>query len=258
MLLIDQLAQDNTLRGTHPVERVALAIGALVVTMLFDSPLVSGAALGVMFLCTVLAAGIPLRPYLKLLLVPLPFVVVGGITVAVSISTSPPESAILSLAARQWYVALTAEGLLVAFNLMLRSLSAVSCLYFLALTTPTVELIWILRWLRLPSSLIELMVLTYRFIFMFVELSAAIYYAQAARLGYVTIRSSYRSLGQLLGGLFLKAYYHAGELLQGLEARGYQGELRFLTSHYQVSRGNWTVIAIILLNLVALGLRFRS
>ena len=49
-----------------------------------------------------------------------------------------------------------------------------SCLYFLALSTPMTDILNELRKLRIPALLLELMMLTYRFIFVLLEIASSI------------------------------------------------------------------------------------
>ena len=75
----------------------------------------------------------------------------------------------------------------------LRAIAATTCLVFLSLTTPAADLLAGLRRLGLPAELVEIALLTYRFIFLIGESAIAMTHAQAARLGHATNRLWSRS-----------------------------------------------------------------
>ena len=125
-------------------------------------------------------------------------------------------------------------GLQNAIKLFFKALGAVSCLYFLSLNTPMVDLLAVLRKLRVPKLMVELMGLIYRFIFVFLETADNMFIAQNSRLGYSSLSSGYRSLGVLASTLFARAYKHSDDIYTALEARGYDGELNVLEEKFEI------------------------
>ncbi|KJU84057.1 Cobalt transport protein [Candidatus Magnetobacterium bavaricum] len=100
----------------------------------------------------------------------------------------------------------------------------------------------VLKMMRVPAIVVELVGLTYRFIYVLLETTRRVYVAQDARLGYTGVRTSYRSLGMLVSSLIVRTLRYARELEVSLESRGYTGELNVLQIPYQVSWKN--IIAI--------------
>lgn len=136
----------------------------------------------------------------------------------------------------------------------MRSLGAVSCLYFLSLTTPMAEILSVLGKLKLPPLLIELMSITYRYIFVLLETADQIYIAQASRWGYATWKTSYSSLGQLLSNLFSKSFYNSKMLYMTLSSRCYTGQLQVLDTTYTLFMKNLCIICVVNVILVVVGL----
>lgn len=224
MFQIDRCAYTNRWCCRHPLEKLTLALGMLLLSLLL--PPVPGALLifGVMALVTVAGAGIPLALYLRLLLAPAGFALTGAATMLV---TFTPGAG--------WHLSLTSPGGAAAGRLLLRSLAAVTCLYFLALTTPMVDLVSTLRRVRVPELLIELMLLIYRFLFLLADTAAAMQVAQAARLGYATLRQTRRSVALLAAALLGQVLDRARRLEVGLGARGYDGRLLVLPEERSLS-----------------------
>jgi cobalt/nickel transport system permease protein len=81
--------------------------------------------------------------------------------------------------------------------------------------------------------MVELMSLIYRFIFVLLETADTMFTAQSSRLGYVDLKTSYRSLGALVSTLFVRAYKRSTDLYTSLESRGYDGDLNVLEEPFQ-------------------------
>ena len=110
-----------------------------------------------------------------------------------------------------------------------RSLGALSALLFFAMTTPLTDSIGLLRRLRAPETLLDIMTLCYRTLFVFSDAVRETTTAQAARLGYATSRQSLRSLGILTATLTVQVWQRSQALHAAALARNGDGPLRFQT-----------------------------
>ncbi len=254
MFGIDRYAYTNRWRKVHPAEKLALALVAMLACLISAGRLPSLLVIFLMAGLVVWRAGVPILFYLRLLCLPVSFLVAGVLTVAVSFSRETTLFLWGLKIGAYGVVGITAAGLNTAINLFSKSLGAVSCLYFLSLTTPAVEMIAVLRKLRLPPLFVELMSLVYRFIFVLFETAGKIYVAQSSRGGYATMKTAYFSLGQLVSNLFVKSYNHSRMLFTSLSARCYTGELNVLPEDYPLSGKNFIFIAIVGLALLAAGM----
>ena len=77
-----------------------------------------------------------------------------------------------------FYITAGKDTILFAVQIFCTAFGAVSCLYFLSLSTPMTDLIAVLERLHCPSLFIELMLLIYRFLFVLAELASSISTAQ--------------------------------------------------------------------------------
>jgi cobalt/nickel transport system permease protein len=98
-------------------------------------------------------------------------------------------------------------------------------LFVIALTTPMIEIFSVLKSLGLPDFLVELSMLMYRYIFVFVDQAAVIHAAQVMRLGDAGIKKSINSFGMLASVLFLRAWEQGERLIIAMDARCYDGKL---------------------------------
>lgn len=254
MFSIDQYAYSNRLKNVHPGEKITFSLVTLLIALVAPQPLIPAIIIGLMAGATIMVAGIPTRFYLQLILVPFSFLVAGVAMIALNISHQP-QAGLKGMTLLGWTLGVTPAGMQLAGKIFLKSLGAVSCLYFLSLTTPIVDILTVLRQLRFPALLVDLISLTYRFIFVLLATVNDIYTAQASRLGYASLRTSYYSLGQLAANLFIKTYRRSQELFTALTARGYDEELRVLEAAYPFSWPFLCLAVIFDLALVILMLR---
>ncbi len=190
MLLIDQYAYINRLANTHPVEKIILAIFLLLFSLSVKDELVSLITFFVMSLITVVVAKIPWQYYLKMLSIPSFFLISSLISILLSLTRQPEliHNAIWQFQLLNWTIYISEQSVKSCIQLFFSVLSSISCLYFLTLTTPVHDIMQVLKKCKIPQLLIELIELTYRFIFVFLEKSIEIFQSQNSRLGYLSVK----------------------------------------------------------------------
>ncbi len=240
--MIDRIAYASPLAVRHPAEKgllVVLALAACLVARTWWVPLL---VFGLMAALTVAAGRIPWPVYTRMLLVPVVFLVAGLPAVALTVTTGQtPEGRWFEVYGL--YLGFTQAGLAVARDILVRTLGAVSCLYFLALSTPLPDVLALLRRGRVPALFLEILALVYRFVFVLLETALEMRRAQALRLGYTSLGTSYRAWGALLANLLLRAHQRARELFVALSLRGYDGGLNVLEAPRRLSPGNVVLAA---------------
>lgn len=232
---IDTLAYGNRLRLLPPGHKAAFAAVLLLLALVAPAPVQLLISLW-LFVWVVGYACIPAGSYLPILLLPLgfavsslPALVISGVGHQAFAAVQGDAWLGLSRPLAGWTLYISNVGLSQAAALLTRSLAATSALFFLLLTTPFSELMQVLRQLRLPPLLLELMVQVYGFIFTLWTIVDAITVAQKARSGYGGWRCSLRSLGLLIGQLLQRSLASYRGLAMGQAARGFQGELRVIS-----------------------------
>lgn len=210
-----------------------------------------------MWLSTVCRGGLPALVFVKFLGIPLSFLAIGVMTVAVT-AAHDQSNFLFSLPLFGFYIGISKGGIETAGRLFFKSLGSVSCMYYLSLNTPIVDFLTALRKLIIPKLIVELMSLIYRYIFVLFDVSNRIYTAQKSRSGYLNLSTSYRSLGTLVSKLFVNAYKRSDDLYTALVARGYDGELNVLEEPFKKSWMGYAKIICIdtLLILFTLLIRF--
>ena len=113
-----------------------------------------------------------------------------------------------------------------------QALASVSCLYFLSFNTPMPDILNVLRVMRCPRIILELMLLIYRYIFVLLEIASNLRTAQNSRLGNKDYRTSLKSFGALASALFIRAIKKSNALYDAMESRCYDGTIRVLNETY--------------------------
>lgn len=242
-LNIDKLAYSSRLLFVNPLEKFLFAIITLFLSVFLNSPTISILVLIINSFLLIYKAGIKLQFFLKLMLIPLYFLLIGTSTIAFNI-INPYIKAIFSFNIFNFHIGITQASFLQAENVFFKAFAASSCLYFLILTTPLIDIISILRKLKIPELFLELMELIYRFIFILLETAENIHNSQNSRLGYSGISNSFKSLGYLISSLLFRSTYRANQLVIALESRGYTGLINVLENEYKFSHKNIFMIIL--------------
>lgn len=229
MLIIDKLSYQSKLRYMNAGEKFLFSVATLVLCIVGRSVMICLPVLALMSLLTVWKGGIPLRRYLKLLTIPLLFLLVNSLILGLSIRQTPLE--VFAVSFGNWYLTASWETLRYAVQIFVTAMAAVSCLYFLSCNTPVTDILNALKKLKCPKLLIELMLLIYRYIFVLLDCAHAISISQKSRLGNVSFRQSMRSFGQLASALFVRAVNRSGILYDAMESRCYDGDIRVLSEN---------------------------
>ena len=227
MIVIDRLCYQSGLRYVNASEKFAYAVLSLVFCLVSRSvwaPLLIFSVSGIL---TVGKGGIPLFRYIKLLLIPAGFILIGTAAVIVNLSEVPLDA--FAVPVGGWFITGSRTSVFRGIVLCFRALGAVSCLYFLSLNTTMTDILGVLEKLHLPPLFTELMMLIYRFIFLLLETASSIMISQESRLGRRNLRTGLRSFGQMAASLLILALKKSGKLYDAMESRCYDGRIRVLS-----------------------------
>lgn len=225
-LAIDVLAQTSRLNRVNPAFKFWAALFLMVLCVASGSPY-AGLFLAAACLCLVVfAGGLPLREYVRLLALPVSFLMLSGLALLFEIT--PQRAGVLAFPAFGMWVCVGAAAQAATALVMARAFGAVSCLYLLSLTTPMHEIIGVLRRAHCPGVLVELMYLIYRYVFVLLSMYHAMKSAAKSRLGYTDYRTSVRTTGNVYANLLARSYRQASRSFDAMESRCYDADIRFL------------------------------
>lgn len=163
-----------------------------------------------------------------------------------------PGTPILSLGP----LAVSAEGLSFAVLVSIRSVTAILLVVTMLGTQRFDTTLRALALLRVPGIIIQMLLFTYRYIYVMIDEFLRIWSSMRAK-GY-TFRFSRHGLtmiGNLIGMLLIKSYERAERVYQAMIAKGYTGKpVSFATFRVTVLDGLFCVVALAL----AVGIPFAS
>lgn len=242
---IDRYAYSNRLRFIHPGQKAGLALLAIILCLVLNSPLVGLVTVIWMMTLAIVWAGLPSRAIVRAVLAEGVFLAWAVAGVAISVHPG---------AGNGWPLAfsVTPTAAATALRLFTRALGCATAMAFLAFTTPLVDLIDLGRKIGIPLLLLDLATLIYRFTFTLFDSLEHMVTAQEARLGYVNFRRAMASAALVASQLFIAAYQRSHRLQIALEGRGYDGDLRVLPAEYQHSRLIWGFMAALCISLLAM------
>ncbi|MDC9593771.1 energy-coupling factor ABC transporter transmembrane protein [Xenorhabdus sp. IM139775] len=219
---IDKLSYQSRWRDKDPRAKFALYLLFMTLAMGL-SPRWQVVLLIALAIFTCYLLRISVLRYLKWLLIPVGFLLFG--LIAIVLSASPqPESLLWGWQVGQYRVGIDPQGVQIANQTLWRSLAALSATFWFMMNTPFEQMITLLKFCRVPQLLIEQILLTWRFIFIFVEEAVAIHHAQSLRFGYRSWRTGYRSLAMLISMLFARVISRYQQMSVALELKLYQGD----------------------------------
>lgn len=251
VLTMDVYARRSRLCRENAALKAAGSLGLLILCICSSSPLPPLCLFIFLSVATVAAGGIRAREYISLLGLPAVFLLLSALTLLWDFYPQFPQEAVVSLPLFGGWLAVVPTAQSLGMVVLSRALGAVSCLYFLSLSTPLPELLEVLRRARIPAIVIELAVLIYRYIFLLLATFRDMRDSAASRLGYRGLKRSLRTTGLVYGGLLAGSFRRAGTCFDAMESRCYTGQIRFLTEKKKVTAKGVCLLAVPLAGMLA-------
>lgn len=238
---MDFYACQSEIRHWNGCYKVVSAVLVLLLCIILDTHLVSVFIIISVGALNIIGNGIGFRNYLALLRVPIGFLFLASMAVALGISAETAGDWSISL---HWFwLYVTKAGLAHALELFLKALAAVSAMYYMALSTPAGELASVLQRMHMPRLLAELMHMIYRFIFILSENHRAMKTAAVSRLGDADFKTSCTAFGQIGGNLLVLSLKKANAYYDAMVSRGYEGEFTFWEEEKPLKK--WQILALV-------------
>ncbi len=229
----------SLLKETVSVEQVAVKKGclqrcdprfkcmsavALMIAVLLSKSVAELSVLYAAVLCSALVSSIGLLFFLKrtLLFVPIfsLFIVVPAIFSGVT-----PGEPLVSFTVSAWKVTITRQGIDSAIIFFMRVLDSVSIAVLLVLTTRQHALLKTLRTFLVPRLFVMTIGMSYRYIYLFLDIIQKMFIAIKSRVGFVSSsKDGRRIVGANMAGLWVRSYRMQSQVYDAMIARGYAGE----------------------------------
>ena len=195
----------------------------------------------------VLLSKIPPLYVLKRSLVIVPFV----LFIAIFIPFLKPGE--LSGSYNIWIWQISHSGLLILWNVVIKAWLSVLSLILLSATTKFAELLNGLEQLRLPKVMVMILSFMYRYIFVLVDEVIRMKQARDSRSFGGKRTWQLKTIGNMVGTLFLRSYERGERVYGAMVARGFEGQTRTLSRpHFRMADLYFAVVFLICLALISL------
>lgn len=222
---IDRHAYTNALAKKSPTTKICYAFSALFLSVLSPTPIVPLIVFTVSGILILRFAKIPTHFYLHALYYLTIVTAVSSLIIALFFGYGQPLAELVT----PWFTwTIYRNGASTAIYTFARVEGATSAVYFLVLTTSMTNIFITLRKVRIPKILVEMSLLIYRYIFVFIEISAKMQTAQVLRAGTSGWIRRIRSTALLAGNLFIRTLDQGERTFTAMNARGYDGNIRVL------------------------------
>ncbi len=218
---LDSIAQQSAFRHIHPGTKLLLALGSLIISLVSPSPLIpllSGIALSMVLLGP---GRIHPVTYAKVLAGPVVFTAMSIFVLLFTLGGGEPVWQVSLLPG--FVLSITTGAVHQSILILSRVFGCSISLFFIALTTPMTDLFNGMRRVGIPSELVDLMMIAYRYIFIVCNQAIEIYNAQIMRLGYSRPAEAVRSFSMLSGMLFISSWNAGEALIHAMDCRCYDG-----------------------------------
>ena len=226
-MIIDDYAYKNKLYKLNPNIKFAIGMLLLILSLINPYNYISLLIIGIMSFVIVVVAKIEFKDYIYFIKIPLLFLIISILMILFNF-TKNQDSLLYSIKIRDLYIGISNESIISSTRLFFRSLSCLTCIYFIMLTTPFNQLIFVFKKLHFPDVVLEISMLMYRFIFIFLEEVADIKKSQELRFGYINLKNGYNSFGLLVNMLFKRMMIRYDEMSIALDMKLYDGQFHLI------------------------------
>lgn len=223
MLEIDNCAYLNNIKDVNPLIKLGITFIGVIASMLTQNANIHILIMLFMTALILFIARVDVKLYIRCLKIPIIFLIIGIGLNLINISFENKDY-IFNVNILGVYIGTTKFAVKSSLNILLRAMSCIISIYFLILTTPFNQLIIVLKKLHIPHTLIELMILIYRFIFIFIEEAEEIYKSQQLKFGYTNLKTSYNSMSLLIKILFFRMMRRYKDMSISLDIKLYDGK----------------------------------
>lgn len=206
---------------------------------------------GITIFLLILLSRLPMLFVLKRSLVVIPFVLV----IALFVPFFKKGQVIGGYSFGSLRLTLTYDGLMVLWNVLVKSYLSAQSMITLVSSTKYTHLLRGLEKLKCPILIVMILSFMYRYVFVFEDELLKMRQARLAR----TVGGSWwfhtKSLANILGNLFIRSYERGEAVYLAMCARGFDGEIRTIND-FQLLRRD--LIFLLIMVLVLVGIRLMS
>jgi len=164
---------------------------------------------------------LPLKYVLKRSLVIFPFVIM----ITIFVPFFKQGQVVAGWDIGTWHIAVTYEGLAVLVNVVVKSWLCILCLIVLSSSTKFEQLLHGMYRLRVPQVFVQIISFMYRYMFVLADQAMRMQMARDSRNYGLNRGNIIKTMGNMIGILFIRSYERAERIYAAMLSRGYNGEI---------------------------------
>ncbi len=248
------MSNKNLHNAVGIIERFTIAVAFLVLSLVLTQT-VPALLLALSLLIFLRFQNVNWRDLLLFLRIPFVFAFVGLLSIVLVLNANA-EDTVCTLSDKYIPLSITQASLMQGQVVLWRAFNSLLSLYiFIAMFTSQEKSV-LVRKLRVPQPLVELGVLSFRYIQLLGRKKEEILIAQRLRLGYVGYRRSFHSTVLLLSSVFIYSISAFRMNHQALLTRGYTGTLHYGGAEDSKADRLWLILLVVAITVLILGLYF--
>lgn len=247
---IDFYAYTSKIRHWNPTFKVVLSVITLILCIALDNPYVSVVIIIAMAYVTIVKGELPIHGYLPILAIQMGFILLGTFTIAIDFSKQPMGQYNMYLGF--CYMFTSQAKIKEMVFLILKVFAAISSLQMMTLSTPSSEIIYVLRKAHVPKLIVELMNIIYRYIFILMDVYTKMKNSAQSRQGYCDFKTSCYTFGSIASNMLVVSLKKANSYYDAMESRCYDGELIFFEEDKKVETIHIVAAAAFIIFLILL------
>lgn len=223
MLRIDSIIESNPLRHMPYKIRIGVSLFLLTISQMMDQAFIYISLFFVMMILTLTSTYKHRKSLFRIWFMFILFLIPALLGV-IFVTRAQGQDVWITIGQTSPWLYITYESLGQGLQITIRVMSSFSLMLFLIMSTSIREIGQFLRWVKVPKIFVEILLLTYRFLFLIYEEGMDMIMAQDLRNGYCNLGNALKSVSLLFGQLFLNTIISAQEMEEGLQMRLYEGD----------------------------------
>lgn len=150
---------------------------------------------------------------------------------------------------------ISAYGLQSAVFLLLRSEVSITLSFLLIMTTPWMHVLKSMRVIGIPTLVVVILGMTYRYIFLMLQSASDMFEARQSRMiGKLPDKEARRLAAATVGVLLSKSFQLGNDVFLAMQSRGYRGEV-YTLDEFRLTTADYLAIPLLMV-VVGMGLWF--
>ncbi|MFV0498865.1 MAG: CbiQ family ECF transporter T component [Bacilli bacterium] len=226
-MFYDEISKDSKLRNISVGQKLSLAAGIVVVVLASENIVINIINIIVMYAINIYLLRKKYRDFLKLLFIPLIFLIVSCVPIIISVNTLNYLKYVQIFDIK---IGITTSSIRDTIFIFTNAYAIILTSYFLILNTGLDKLLEYMYKINVPSIIINLCALIYRFIFVLYERHLIIKKSLISRQGYTDYKTSLYSTVYLFFNIYYKSFIRISNIQSALDSRLYDKEINYSTS----------------------------